>query len=161
MSGPSGGNISVPRVVRAPRDLTDVERETLATVADTLVPGRDGAPAASAEPGFWDNLVVALDARADAFDDITSALASLGSRPTEEMWDELKTLDRNAPATFQALSTVITGAWLLTPGTRERIGYDGPQSDRAGIEEAADDITSGILDPVIERQPGEGCRWIR
>ena len=65
------------------------------------------------------------------------------------------------PATFQALSAVIAGAWLLTPGTQDRIGYHGQRSDKADIEEAVDEVASGVLDPVLERRPEEGPRWIR
>jgi hypothetical protein len=155
------GNVSLPAVVRAPRGLAEQERATLARVADALVPASDAAPAASAEPGFWDALAVALDARADAFHDIVGTLEALAPIPADELWRRLQSLDRDRPAAFQALSTVIVGAWLLTPGTRERIGYHGQQSDKAGLEEAADEISSGVLDPVLERDPEEGPRWIR
>jgi hypothetical protein len=153
-------NVSLPAAARAPRELTDRERAVAARVADVLVPARDTAPAASAEPGFWDALTVALDARSDAFDDIATALGELSEPGADELWDHLRSLDEARPATFQALSTVITGAWLLTPGVRDRIGYHGQQSDRAGLEEAADEITSGILDPVLARAEKEQ-KWIR
>lgn len=161
MTTRTSDNVSVPAAERAPRDLTEDERAILARVAATLVPARDGVPAASAEPGFWAALVVALDARADAFDDITGTLATLAPTRPDELWGRLEALEHDEPATFQALSTVIAGAWLLTPGTRDRIGYHGQQSDRAGLEEAADELSSGVLDPVIERDPQEAPRWIR
>lgn len=151
-------NVSVPEAIKAPRDLSDSERASLARVADVLIPAYDGASAASAEPGFWDALAVALDARCDAFDDIVDALRGLAQLAADELWCGLETLDHERPATFQALSTVVTGAWLLTPGTRDRIGYHGQQSDKAGLEEAVDEISSGILDPVIERKE---TIWIR
>ncbi|HRK48672.1 MAG TPA: hypothetical protein PK324_23795, partial [Nocardioides sp.] len=117
--------------------------------------------AASAEPGFWDQLAVALDARSDAFVDIADALHDLEPVAAEELWERLRTLDVERPATFQALSAVIAGAWLLTPGTQDRIGYHGQRSDKADIEEAVDEVASGVLDPVLERRPEEGPRWIR
>ena len=161
MRSSASSNVSVPAAVRAPRPLTDQERTVLARVADTLVPGRDDVPPASAEPGFWDALAVALDARADAFDAIAGALDDLAPVDPDELWARLQSLDTTDPETFQALSAVIAGAWLLTPGTRDRIGYHGQQSDKAGLEEAADEISSGVLDPVLERDPEEGPRWIR
>jgi len=48
---------------------------------------------------------------------------------------------------------VIAGAWLLIPAVRERIGYPGQRRDPARLEEAADQISDGILDPVIARGP--------
>jgi hypothetical protein len=161
VSAQTNGNISVPAAEQAPRPLSDDERTVLARVADTLIPGHAGAPPASAEPGFWDRMAVALDARADAFDAITSALEDLAPAAPDELWTRLQSLDTTQQTTFQALSAVITGAWLLTPGTRDRIGYRGQQSDKAGLEEAADEISSGVLDPVLERDPEEGPRWIR
>lgn len=154
-------NVSVPRAVRAPRALTDQERSVLARVADVLVPGHDEIPAASAEPGFWDAVAVALDARADAFNDITALLDELSPTGHDQLWAELRALDTGRPAEFQALSTVIAAAWLLTPGVRDRIAYRGQRSDKAGLDEAADEISSGVLDPVLARSPQEGPRWIR
>lgn len=152
------GNVSVPAVRRAPRALSAGERVSLARVADTLIPATGGAPAASSEPGFWDGLALALDARADAFDDIVDVLQALPPTGVGALWTELQILDEQRPTTFQALSTVVAGAWLLTPGARDRIGYHGQQSDKAGLEEAADEISSGCLDPVLDRG---GTRWIR
>jgi hypothetical protein len=155
-------NVSLPAADKAPRELTHEERVVLARVADTLIPARaDVSPAASAEPGFWESLDVALDARADAFDEVTRVLGELRSVEPSGLWERLRTLDVTTPAVFQALSTVIAGAWLLTPGARDRIGYHGQQSDKAGLEEAADEVSSGVLDAVLRRGVPEGPRWIR
>jgi hypothetical protein len=151
-------NVSIPIANKAPRALAEAERASLGRVADTLIPARDKAPAASAEPGFWEALSLALDARSDAFDDIVDALQALAPTESVDLWSRLQSLDGERPSTFQALSTVITGAWLLTCGTRDRIGYHGQQPDKAGLEEAVDEISSGVLDPVLERG---GARWIR
>lgn len=161
MSPASNGNVSVPAAVRAPRGLSDQERATLARVADTLIPASGGLTAASAEPGFWDGLTVALDARADAFDAIVDALRALAPTPDGELWGRLRSLDRERPPAFQALSAVITWAWLRAPGTSDRIGYHGQQSEKAGFEAAVAEIMSGVLEPVIARDGAEGPRWIR
>ena len=44
----------------------------------------------------------------------------------------------------------MAGAWLLISGVRERIGYRGLRSDKAGLDEAIEDL-DGLLDPVIDR----------
>ena len=155
------GNVSLPAAARAPRELSRQERAAIARVADTLIPASGAAAAASAEPGFWDGLTVALDARADAFGDIADALQALSPTAAGELWAQLKSFHDERPVAFQALSTVITWAWLNTPGTRARIGYRGQQSERAGLEEAVDEIFSGVLEPVIARAAAEGQRWIR
>lgn len=161
MSRESSGNISVPTAVRAPRDVSRQERATLARIADTLIPASAGAAAASAEPGFWGGLAVALDARADAFGDIVDVLQALAPTAEGELWSRLQSLESERPLTFQALTAVITWAWLRTAGTSDRIGYHGQQSEKAGFEVAVAEIMSGVLEPVIARDAAESPRWIR
>jgi hypothetical protein len=155
-----GSPLSVPPRGRIPRPLTETEGGTLRRVADTLVPALGDVPAASAEPGFADSLAAALDARSDAFEPICAALAALAATPQQDLWARLRDLSVAEPETFQALSAVVAGAWLLTSGTRERIGYRGLQPDKAGLEDAIDDLT-GLLDPVLERAEHAPSRWIR
>jgi hypothetical protein len=155
-----GSPLSVPPRRRIPRPLTETECGTLARVADALVPARGDMPAAAAEPGFADSLALALDARSDAFEPICTALAALAATPQRDLFARLHDLSVAEPDTFQALSTVVAGAWLLTPGARERIGYRGLRSDKAGLEDAIDDLT-GLLDPVLERAEHSPSRWIR
>jgi hypothetical protein len=152
--------LSVPPRRRIPRALTETEGGTLRRVADALVPARGDMPAAGAEPDFADWLALALDARSDAFEPICAALAALSAAPQQDLFARLRDLSVEEPETFQALSTVIVGAWLLTPGARERIGYRGLQPDKAGLEDAIDDLT-GLLDPVLERAEHSPSCWIR
>jgi hypothetical protein len=65
----------------------------------------------------------------------------------------LRALHADQPRQFQALSAVVAGAWLLVPAVRARIGYPGQRRDPARLEEAADQISDGILDPVLARGP--------
>lgn len=154
-------NISVPAAAKTPRELSQDELDTLGRVAAVLIPAHHGAPPASAEPGFWEALTLALDARADAFGDIANALHGFAYAEPEQLWALLESLDSDHPVGFQALSTVIAGAWLLTPGVRHRIGYHGQLSEKASLGEAVDEISSGVLDPVLERDPAQSPRWIR
>jgi hypothetical protein len=140
--------------------MTDLEAATLRRVADTLVPARGDIPAASAEPGFADRIALALDARSDAFESICALLGTLAPVPQDDLFARLRDLSVTEPESFQALSTVIAGAWLLTSGVRERIGYRGLRSDKAGLDEALEDL-DGLLDPVIERGAQSPSRWIR
>lgn len=153
--------LSVPIRPIAPRRLEEPERSTFALISDSLIPQTDSSPAASSEPDFWDKVDVALNARADAFEIVTALLGDFANVPPDDMLDELEALAADNQAAFQAISTVVAGAWLLTQGTRDRIGYHGQQSDRAGLEEAADEIISGILDPVLEQYDSECTRWVR
>ena len=156
----AGQSLSVPARTGIPRPMTGHEAATLRRVADTLIPARGDIPAASAEPGFADRLALALDARSDAFSSICAALRALAPVAQDDLFARLGELSADDPESFQALSTVIAGAWLLTSGVRERIGYHGLRSDKAGFDEAMEDL-DGLLDPVIERAGQPPFRWIR
>ena len=156
----AGQPLSVPARTGVPRPMTDLEAATLRRVADALIPARGDIPAASAEPGFPERIALALDARSDAFESICAALGTLAPAAPDDLFARLRDLSVTEPESFQALSTVIAGAWLLTSGVRERIGYRGLRSDKAGLDEAIEDL-DGLLDPVIERAAQSPSRWIR
>ena len=143
--------LSVPPKFTAPRQLTAAEVSTLRVIADVLIPAAGDNPPATAEPDLDAWLERAVDARADAFDAITTVLTQLDGAAPEVTDQALRQLHAEQPVTFQALTAVIAGAWLLTPAVRERIGYPGQRRDPARFEEAADQISDGILDPVIAR----------
>lgn len=152
-SNPAGPplRLSVPAKFAAPRPLTSAEVGTLRAIADVLIPASGDNPAATADPGFDECVGRAIDARADAFGVITAVLARLdGARP-DAIDQALRALHADQPDHFQALSAVVAGAWLLSPAVRARIGYPGQRRDPARLEEAADEISDGILDPVLAR----------
>jgi len=149
--GTAPARLSVPPRFAAPRPLTGHELTTLRAISDVLIPASGSNPAATSEPEFDACLSRALDARADAFEAITGVLGKLGGATTEVIGQTLRALHAEQPAVFQALSSVAAGAWLLAPTVRTRIGYPGQRRDPARLEEAADEISDGILDPVIAR----------
>jgi choline dehydrogenase-like flavoprotein len=155
------GQISVPPRYATPRALTEAESQVLTRVARVLVPEHAGRPGAADEPGFGQAVRTAADARADAFavlQDTLAALASLDQRDLENRLPDL--MDRD-PGAFQVLSTIVAGAWLLTPTVRDRIGYRGPERKLAGAFEAASQLDSGLLDPVLEMSAEDPPRWAR
>jgi hypothetical protein len=54
--------------------------------------------------------------------------------------------------TFNPLSSIVAGAYFMTPQIKALIGYPGQQRDPARVDEAANEI-DGLIDPVIERGP--------
>lgn len=149
----SAERLSVPRKFAAPRPLREEELRTLRAVADALIPAAGGNPPATGEPDYDEYLRRAVDARADAFGAITEVLAAFAVEDPPGIDRKLRSLHAEEPDTFQALSAVVAGAWLLIPQVRERIGYPGQRRDPARLEEAADQLSDGILDPVMERGP--------
>jgi len=145
--------LSVPPKFAAPRQLTQAEVSTLRAVADVLIPSSGDNPGATSEPDFDTCLARAIDARADAFDVITAFIAQIEGAAPEVIDQRLRALHTEQPEQFQALSAVVAGAWLLIPAVRARIGYPGQRRDPARLEEAVDQISDGILEPVIQRGP--------
>jgi hypothetical protein len=154
-SRPSGSTarLSVPPKFVAPRPLTAAEVTTLRAIADVLIPAAGDDPAATAEADFDRWLARAVDARADAFDAITAVAAQFEGATPEAIDEALRTLYAGQPDVFQVVSAVVAGAWLMIPAVRERIGYPGQGGARARLEEAAEQISDGILDPVLARGP--------
>jgi hypothetical protein len=151
---PGTRRLSVPtRVTRPPRPLTDDELATLLRAADCLIPASGPNPAASQAQEYGAYLQLALAARADVFDTVLSAIATLTDVADDQLLAALKRMWAEDKTTFDPLSAILAGAYFMTPQVKELIGYPGQHRDPAGLEDAANELETGILDPVIERGP--------
>jgi hypothetical protein len=152
--GQSARRLSVPpRHIRPPRQLNDGELATLLRIADCLIPASGPNPKASDADGYVHYLNLALSARADTFDAVMSAIAALADVTDDDLWAALKRMWSEDKFTFDPLSSIVAGAYFMTPQVKELIGYPGQHRDVAGLDEAANELATGILDPVIERGP--------
>ena len=152
MSSPSSQRLSVPiRHVTPPRPLTEVEQQTLLRIADTLIPAAGPNPKASDVAEFLPYLQLALAARRDAFDVVVAAINLLSGVADDDLLSELKSMWADDKATFDPISAIVAGAYFMTPQVKELIGYPGQHRDPAGLEDAVDELETGILEPVIER----------
>jgi len=140
-----------PRITAPPRRLTDEEMATFHAVADALIPAVDDNPAGSHAPDFDSWLRRAIGARAEHFDELLMVLNGVGGLTGPAMYAALKTMSDEDPAGFQLLSAVVAGAYLMVPQVRGLVGYPGQVRNPPGLEEAVDQLSDGILDPVIER----------
>jgi hypothetical protein len=136
----------------AVRPLTASEREALVGVADALCAG-GRLPAPSETAGYAEWLDRALVARADAFEEVVGAATGLAGLGLEERRAALARMDARERPRFHALSSVVAGAWLLVPEIAVALGYPGQVAAPAAFDEAATQLETGILDPVIERGP--------
>jgi hypothetical protein len=155
---PTPGGTAVPRKLSAPRRatvppraLTPDEEGTILRVADALIPGHGTDPRASDAPDYLRWLDLAMAARSESFEVLTTALGGL--HDAGDVWQALKTLSVTDPSAFHLLSSVVAGAYLMVPEVREAVGYPGQHRDPPGVEEAVDQISDGILDPVHDRGP--------
>jgi hypothetical protein len=143
-------NVSVPPYRKTPpRALTAGEHRTALAVAAGLIPAGSAGPVASQLPDYQRWLERALAARADAFHEITRALADLDGLAGAQLTDALR--KRHEEPEIQAVCSVIAGAYLMSREVRERIRYPGQHPNPPPFDEAADQIMDGILDQVIAR----------
>jgi hypothetical protein len=107
--------LSVPvRDTRPPREISQDEVATLLRIADCLIPAAGPNPAASDAENYLKYLHLALAARADAFDAVMDAAATLAAVPDEELRAALKQMWATDKATFDPLSAILTGAYFMT-----------------------------------------------
>ncbi|MFE7422163.1 hypothetical protein [Rhodococcus sp. NPDC057529] len=151
---PSLQRLSAPTVRKtARRKLTDAEMQNLRRIAAALIPEAPGHIAADRIGTFEDLVDEALAVLDPHFDTIAVALESLQDVADEELFTSLKALDTTSPETFYPLSLLVVGVYLYSPEVEAKLQYPHPHRNPAGAMDAADEIESGILDPVIERGP--------
>ena len=126
------------------------ERETLAALADVIVPSAEGMPAASAAGvhGRW--IDAALEARPDFVEPLTRILQRAAGHEPEPF---LTALERDDPAAFDVLTVAVGGAYYMNPEIWGLLGYTGQQAKTIDIFELPAYLEEGLLDHVVERGP--------
>lgn len=119
-------------------------RERLAALADALIPGSGDFPSASAAGVPADLIDRALDFRPDLHAALDRALVLADGLDTVAALDLLSTTHA---ADFEALTTLVSGAYLLNPQVHRALDY------RPAPRQAKDDVDSYIdlLEVVVER----------
>lgn len=154
MNASAAQRLSVPpRTTKPPRVITDDETAALLRIADCLIPESGENPKASDVEDFLPYLQLALAARADVFGHVLAAARSLDDVPDADLWTALRAMWTDDRTAFDQLSGVLAGAYFMTPRVKTLIGYPGQHRDAAGFEDAANELETGILDPVVERGP--------
>jgi hypothetical protein len=126
------------------------DRETLAALADVLIPAADGMPAASdaGVTGEW--LDEVLRVRGDLEPPLQSLLErARGLDPAAEV----ERLEREEPEAFEALATAVAGAYFLNPEVRRLIGYPGQEARPIVPEDPPDYEQDDLLASVVDRGP--------
>jgi hypothetical protein len=125
-----------------------LDRETLAALADALIPAADGMPAASEAGAAGDLLDEVLRLRSDLEEPLRRLTErARGSDPA----DEVERLQVDEPEAFEALSTAVAGAYFLNPDVRRRMGYPGQERRPIEAEDPPDYERDGLLASVVER----------
>ena len=129
-------------------NLTTVERQLFAALADLLIPAGNDFPSASQAGVANEGLDQLLAVRPDLLDPLQSLLRRATDRSPAEFLQELQT---NDPAAFGVLAESVPGAYFLNPDVRAKLKYTG-QSARP-IDPREDYLDDGLLQSVIDRGP--------
>jgi hypothetical protein len=125
--------------------MSGIDRDTLAGLADALIPEADGMPSASQAGATGALLDEVLAVRGDLEEPLAQLTAvARGADPAAEV----ERLEAEDPALFEALTTAVAGGYFLSPDVRERLGYPGQQA-----KPLEDDFDQELLQPVIDRGP--------
>jgi hypothetical protein len=127
-----------------------LDRARLAELADVLIPGEAGIPAASeaGAVGEW------LDAVLAARPDLGTPLAGLaGSTAGMSAAEAIAALPERDPAGWSALTSAVVAAYFMNPEVCERIGYAGQQAIPLDPDAPPDYLEDGLLDSVKARPP--------
>jgi Gluconate 2-dehydrogenase subunit 3 len=124
--------------------LDTAQRQTLAGLADVLIPASDPMPSATTA-GVPDVLIdQVLGYRPDLAEPFAAALANCAGQDPEAALDALAA---NHPAQFEALTLLTSGAYFLSTLVNQALAYDGPpQTVRDDIDTYVD-----LLSTVAER----------
>jgi hypothetical protein len=124
-------------------DGSGLDRDTLAALADQLIPAADGMPSASQAGATGAGLDAVLAVRDDLSEPLRRLTeAARGRTPAAEV----ERLRAEAPELFEALSTAVAGAYFLSDEVRERLGYPGQRA-----KPLERDLDPELLQPVIDR----------
>ncbi len=149
--GGRSDRLSVPARVTARRDLSADERATLIRVAEALIPPAGGYPGARGVADYQAWVSRAIAARAEHFEVLVTRLGMLAELSGAPLLAALRQMSTGDPDGFGVLSAVVAGAYLMAPSIRAMLGYPGQVRSLPRHDEAADQLSDGILDSVIAR----------
>jgi hypothetical protein len=121
---------------------------TLTRYACVLIPGTARMPAATEIEDFGNLLQSAVKACGYALADVQAALEGMSSVTDLESAKVFAAAD---PARFEIASTIVSGAYFMSPVVLDRLGYPTERRHPAGPEEFLDEYETGILEPVMAR----------
>ena len=119
-------------------------------VAGTLLPGDGTSPPATTVPDIDELLQRAAAAIGQEILALKRAIAML---PAKCDWAALSEFAEVEPTDFDLIWHVAAGAYFMSPTVLASIGYPTGTRIAPPFDEAAGEIASGILEPVIARGP--------
>jgi hypothetical protein len=132
----------------APEVLAVEEVAQMRAVAAALLPGDEASPSAAALPDMDELLQHAASALGGHIRALKRYIRLL---PNECDWSTLARFAEAEPTAFELISVVAAGAYFMSPTVLGSIGYPSGGRTAPRFDQAADEIASGILEPVLAR----------
>jgi hypothetical protein len=129
----------------APEHLTADEIATLRSVAAALIPGSQDSPAAATLTNFDELLDLAAGALGADRELLRDSVRLL---PPAVGWEQLADFAAGQPAAFEVISTTVSGAYFMSPAVLQSIGYFTGTRRPAPYDLVANELESGILEPM-------------
>jgi hypothetical protein len=144
---------SVPALRKElPRDLSSTEVEGARRIADVLCAGPShGVTLPSECLEFPEMLAVCVAARIEVFDQLVGAFDRGATAKDADKW--VRGLYDEEPEVFACVSAVVGGAYLMVPEIQSYVGYPGQGRHPAPPTQIGEELSDGLLDPVIARGP--------
>lgn len=130
--------------------ITERQRQTLAGLADELIPASDAMPSASQVGVAGPLLDGVLSVRDDLFDDLVSILDAAEGRDPKT---EIARLRAAGSGEFDTLAFVVAGGYLMDLKVAQLLNYPFQEALPVDPYDYMRAIEDGLLDPVIERGP--------
>ena len=141
-------SVSKPKK-QPPRPLTADEMATLRRIADTLIPSGEGVLSGGSVAKFESLATQAAAILDKTFDDLTTLLNRLAAVSQDDLWESLKALSEQDDAGFMTVSTLLVGVYLYSDEIKAQLAYPAPHRNPPDLFDAANELSSGILDPVM------------
>jgi hypothetical protein len=132
-----------------PRPFSAIEIETLRRIADTLIPAADGHPSGGSLAEFAGLAAQAAAILAKSFGIIVAAIEHFSTIAPDEMWSSLEAFASAEEDSFYMLSMMISAMYLYSNEMKSSLNYPSPHRNPPEMFEIADELSSGILDPVM------------
>lgn len=129
--------------------LSDTDIARLVEVAVVLLPGDESAPAAAALPDLGPLIARALKAIGREAEDVQRGLGLL---PDPIGWESLERFSDQHAQEFEVISATVAGAYFMSPTALDAIGYPHGPRKAPRNDLAADQLSSGVLEPMLMRE---------
>jgi len=127
-------------------ELTPAHADLLGRIADVLMASSRGALVPTELDGFAQWTLRAARARCRMMDPVVGALAAIDAGDVD---GSLRRLASAAGSDFELIASIAAGAYTMHPDVRAAVGYPEQQRAPVPFDQSAEELSSGVLEPVL------------